>query len=250
MRHSHLHRFGGELTLVLAVVLLTIVVAGVVVLGSEAEIVALLDWVAGRGVWGPALFAALYAVVVVLVMPSVLLTLGAGFLFGVVNGSLLVMVGETVGAVVAFLIGRHFLGDRFAAFLTGHPRLAALTSLARQRGWRVVMLTRLTPFFPGKLANYVFGLSRYSLSGFVVGNVIGIVPITVTNVYLGSLAADIATLGARGALRTPIGWVAIGGGLAVAAAVLIYAGHAAARALQLTKPAAPHAPSAADRTPP
>ncbi len=78
MRYTHLHRFGGEFSLVLALAVVAIVVAGITVLGSEAEIVALLDWLDGRGVWGMAAFAALYAVFVLLVLPSILLTLAAG----------------------------------------------------------------------------------------------------------------------------------------------------------------------------
>ncbi len=242
MRHAHLHRFGGELALVLSIAIVAMVVAGITVLGSEAKVAAVLDWIDNRGALAPILFAALYAVVVVLVLPSVLLTLGAGFLFGVVKGTVLVMVGETIGATIAFLIGRYLLGDRFAGFLNGHPRLGALERKVKQRGWRVVLLTRLTPFFPGKLANYVFGLSRYSLSGFVFGNVVGIVPITVTNVYLGSVVADLATLGVRGVARTPIEWAAYGVGLVVVVGVLIYVARVATHNLRLTEPPAADKP--------
>lgn len=231
LRHVHLAPSTGMLTVALALLLAVIVIVGFIVLESEAEVIALLDWLDRRSTSGPILFTALYAVFVVLVLPSVLLTLGAGFLFGVVQGTFLVMIGETIGATLAFLIGRHFLGDQFADFLTHHARLRATGGNIRRRGWRVVLLTRLTPFFPGKLANYVFGLWRYSLPGFIFGNVIGIVPITVFNVYIGSLAADFATLGTRGVATSPIEWGVLGGSLAVAVAFLIFAARAATRAL-------------------
>jgi len=66
------------------------------------------------------------------------------------------------------------------------------------------MLSRLVPFFPFKLSNYFFGLTRFSLRGLVFGTLVGIIPFSVHNVYLGAIAADLATLGTRTAHRTPL----------------------------------------------
>jgi len=94
-----------------------------------------------------------------------------------------------------------------------------------------VLLTRLIPFFPFKPANYVFGLAKFRLRDFVLGTVIGIIPFTLTNVYLGSIAADLATLGAGRQPRTPWQWGAYTVGLLIAIAALIYITRTAKRIL-------------------
>ena len=68
----------------------------------------LLQWISGLGSTAPVVFIPLYVVACVLFIPGSILTLSAGFLFGVVRGSIYVSVAATLGATLAFLIGRYF----------------------------------------------------------------------------------------------------------------------------------------------
>jgi uncharacterized membrane protein YdjX (TVP38/TMEM64 family) len=153
------------------------------------------------------------ALVVVLLLPGVMFTTGAGFAFGVVEGSIVVVLGTTLGATGAFLLARYGLGKRVDAWVQRHARLKAISNRFASDGWKIVLLTRLVPFFPFKLSNYVFGTTRISLRGFVGGTLIGEIPLSVHNAYLGSLAADLATLGQRPVERTPWEWTFYGAGL-------------------------------------
>ena len=83
------------------------------------------------------------------------------------------------------------------------------------------MLRCLIPFFPFKLSNYAFGLTRVTLAQFTIGTALGILPIGAFNVYLGSVSADLSTLGASASPHTPGGWLTIVlGGLAIVATLL------------------------------
>ena len=53
------------------------------------------------GAWGPVLFVLLYIVSAVALVPSFLLTVAAGALFGVWRGSIIVFVGAVLGACAA-----------------------------------------------------------------------------------------------------------------------------------------------------
>ena len=64
----------------------------------------LLQWISGLGSTAPLVFIPLYVVACVLFIPGSILTLSAGFLFGVVRGSMYVSVAATVGATLAFLM--------------------------------------------------------------------------------------------------------------------------------------------------
>lgn len=71
----------------------------------------LLQWISSLGPWGPAVFVLIYILATVLFLPGMILTMGAGFLFGVLKGSILVSIASTLGAALAFVIGRYIARD-------------------------------------------------------------------------------------------------------------------------------------------
>ena len=92
---------------------------------------------AGHRAWGAVLFAAAYVPAAVLFVPGSLLTLGAGFVFGVVKGTLIVSLGSTAGAAAAFLVGRSVARDWVARRIAGRPKLAAIGRAVRNRRLQV-----------------------------------------------------------------------------------------------------------------
>ncbi len=199
-----------------------LVLAALVYVDAQDQVMALLTWIDSLGILGPLMFMLVMALVVILLLPGVMFTTGAGFAFGVIEGSIAVVLGTTIGATGAFLLARYGLGTRAEAWLRCHARLQAISNRFACQGWKIVLLTRLVPFFPFKLSNYFFGMTRISLPGFVGGTLIGEIPLSVHNVYLGSLAADLATLGQRPVERTPWEWAFYGTGLVLAVFSVIY----------------------------
>ncbi|RJQ45850.1 MAG: TVP38/TMEM64 family protein [Gammaproteobacteria bacterium] len=213
-------------------VLFVAAVLGVLIyFDTHQQVIQLLEWVDAQGAWAPLLFILVMTLVVLLVLPGVMFTTGAGFVFGVVEGTVYVVLGTTLGATLAFLIARHLFGARAARFILSHARLKLASEEITPQGWKIVLLTRLVPFFPFKLSNYFFGLTRFSLRGFVMGTFVGEIPFSLHNVYLGSIAAGIATLGARSGERTPLEWGLYGAGFLAAVAAVIILSRLARRAL-------------------
>ena len=147
-----------------------------------------LDQIKPLGFWAPVLFVLLYIVSCVAMIPGSVLTLGGGAIFGLVEGSIYVSIGATLGATAAFLSGRYFARDWVTAKIGAHPTFAALDQAVAAEGWRIVMLTRLCAIFPFFMLNYGYGLTRISLRQYVVATWIGIIPGSTVLVYLGSLA--------------------------------------------------------------
>jgi uncharacterized membrane protein YdjX (TVP38/TMEM64 family) len=191
----------------------------------RAEAVRLLEWIEGFGPWAAVVFVVVDMLAVPLVLPTLPLTLGAGFIFGAGPGTLYCLVARTLGGTISFMIARYLFSDRISRTILQHKKLHIADEALSQEGGRVVFLTRLVPFFPGKLSNYFFGLSRCPLRGFFFGSFLGMIPITLANVYLGSLAGDLATLGARDQPRTPLQWVLDGAGLFSALAATVALAH-------------------------
>ena len=195
------------------------------------DVLQLLDWLDALGIWGPLLFIMIMVLVVVLVLPGIMFTAGAGFVFGLVEGTVYVVVGTTLGAALAFLIARYLFGDRASQFVLRRARLRLVSEELTPHGWKIVLLTRLVPFFPYKLSNYFFGLTQFSLRGFMGGTFVGVIPLSLHNVWLGSIAAGITVPGGHIAARTPFEWVLYGGGFLAIVGLVVYLNRLARRAL-------------------
>lgn len=151
-------------------------------------------WVRDAGAVGMAAFVAAYVAACVLFLPGSILTLGAGFAYGVALGVPLVWVAANLGAVLAFLLGRTLARDAIARRVEGNARFAAIDQAVGREGLKIVLLTRLSPVFPFNLLNYAYGLTRVRLADYVVGSLVGMLPGTVMYVYLGSLVTSLTEL--------------------------------------------------------
>ena len=187
-----------------------------------------LAWIQGIGLVGVPIFVALHAVAIVVLFPGVLFPLGAGFLYGVTLGTLVSVAGKVAGSLFAFLIARHLLDgpvseERRKRFHQKHPRLERLELELPRGGWRMVLLIRLVPVIPFKISNYFFGWSAFRKRDFVLGTLIGAVPFSFLNAYLGSLGADLAGITERTSPEGALGWAVYVGGavLAIGAATAI-----------------------------
>lgn len=215
-----------------SIVFVAALLAVMVHFGAHEQVLRLLRWFEAQGAWASLLFILIMAAAVVLVLPGVLLTTGAGFVFGVVEGSIYVVLGTTLGAALAFLIARYLFGQRAREFIMARARLRVVSEELTAQGWKIVLLMRLIPFFPSKVSNYVFGLTTFTLRGFIAGSLLGFIPFSVHNVYLGSLAADLTNLSARNLARTPLQWALYGAGFTATVVAVVYLNRLARRALK------------------
>lgn len=190
-------------------------------------------WIEEAGPVGYLVFFGLYIAACVFMVPGFILTLGAGAVFGVVKGALLVSLSSTVGATAAFLVGRYLARDMVARRVEGNANFRAVDEAVAAEGWKIVGLMRLSPVFPFNLLNYAFGLTRVSLRDYVLASWIGMIPGTVMYVYLGSLAGSLADLGSKegGRTRSLAEWAMFIIGLIATVAVTVVITHIARRAL-------------------
>jgi uncharacterized membrane protein YdjX (TVP38/TMEM64 family) len=191
-----------------------------------------LDWIQGLGPWAPFFFIALYILATVLFLPGSILTLGAGLVFGVAKGSVIVSISATLGATAAFFVGRYLARGWVSRQIEGNSTFKAIDEAVADEGWKIVGLTRLSPVFPFNLLNYAFGVTRVTPRDYILASWIGMMPGTVMYVYIGSLAGDLATLGAGQRVRTPAEWTLYIVGLLATVAVTVYVTRLARAALK------------------
>lgn len=215
--------------IVASALLVGVIVASLHYFGLDEEARKLLSWLESKGPIAMVAFVMIMVAVVLLLLPGVFFTIAAGFVYGVLPGTLLVVTGTTIGASIAFLVARHFAGPRAAAYILKNPRIHLLDREISLSGWQVVMLTRMIPFFPFKLSNYFFGLTSISFRDYFIGTLIGIIPLSLHSVFLGSIAADLtSTTG----IAQPVSLTVRLAGLAIIVFSVIYFGRIAVRTLK------------------
>ncbi len=129
-------------------------------------------------------FITIYAVAAILVFPSLLLTLAGGFLFGVWAGTLVNLVGATLGAGGCFLLSRRFGGRVLPSY--ARQRILQMETRLRVRDFRAVVILRLTPFVPYSGINYGLGLTAVPLGDFIAGTFFGLLPKVLLGTILGA----------------------------------------------------------------
>lgn len=141
--------------------------------------------VTAYGMWGPAIYLLVWAIVPVLMMPCLPITLAGGILFGPLWGVVYAAVGATSGASLAFLVSRYLARDWVAVKLSG-TKLARLDDRVTRHGWKIVAFTRLIPVLPFFLLNYAFGLTRIPFLPYAIATFFAMLPWTIAFVLVSS----------------------------------------------------------------
>ena len=191
-----------------------------------------LEWIDSLGSLGAIAYITLYIIATVAFLPGSIVTLGAGVVFGIIWGSIYVFIGASLGATAAFLIGRYLARDWVFKKIAGNEKFRAIDEAVGKEGFKIVLLTRLSPVFPFTLLNYAFGVTGVSLRDYILGFV-GMIPGTMMYVYLGSLAGNLAKVGTEGQpSNATVEWTIRIIGFIATVAVTVYVTHIARKALE------------------
>jgi uncharacterized membrane protein YdjX (TVP38/TMEM64 family) len=191
------------------------------VLPVRAWIVDLLRYCHGAGPVGVLLYGAAFLPAALLMLPSAPLALGAGYTFGPVVGALVSAVGASLGATLAFEVGRHAGGDLLAREMQRSRTLAPFARVLEHAGFEVVLWLRLSPLTPFFLLNYAFGTTGMRARAYAAATGLAVLPGCALYATLGSLLGSPEQVAA--------GQVHHGWGLPVAAVALTVAAGLAAR---------------------
>lgn len=213
-----------------------IVVIGLALLSHFFPMIALIGElqrrVTGMGSWGAIFYPLLFAACNVLLLPGGILSVGAGFFFGLWWGFLIVLLGNSIGAAVSFGLshglGRRYLSER----LSRSPMLQVLDRAVARDAWKLIFLSQLHPMFPTSLLNYLFGLTRIRFGAYMLWTALGRAPGLFLYTYLGTLGQLGLNL-ARGKSHPGFAeyWI-WGGAFAVTALLFILLTRTALRALE------------------
>jgi len=187
------------------------------------------------GAWSAICYPFLYAACNVLLLPGGVLSIGAGFFFGLWWGFLIALLGNVIGAAISFFISRWIGRQWLKRKLMRNPTLVALEPAVEREGWKIILLSQLHPLFPTSLLNYLYGLTRIRFRTCMLWVAIGQAPGLFLYSYLGTLGQLGLNLARGKSHPRGIEYLLWLGGFASAAVVLVLLGRIALRLLQGTE---------------
>ena len=122
------------------------------------------------------MFVVVWIVACVFFIPGLPVTIVGALVFGPVLGTIYSIVGSTLGAAAAFLVGRYGARGMVEGLVRKNKALQKIDDGVQQQGWRMLMITRLVPLFPFNAQNYVYGLTKIGLPTYVVVSFVCMLP--------------------------------------------------------------------------
>ena len=125
---------------------------------------------------GGAIIVSLIAIGTPLMLSTTPLNVGAGALYGVTVGTVITLVGSTLGAWFCFLFARYCAREWARRKIQASPTLSALDRALAKSGVGIVALSRLSPLFPFAMSSFTFGACAVTTWDFIIGTAAGLAP--------------------------------------------------------------------------
>lgn len=142
----------------------------------------------------PIVFIGVHTVMAVFFLPCSPMTLMAGALWGSTYGLVVSICAAMVSSATTFLLSRSFLHGKIERFLVHrYPKVAELLVQAAAHDWKLIAVSQLNPLMPSSTMGYAFGLSRVTLTRYLLFSGIFMLPLQALFVMTGHSVTSLFT---------------------------------------------------------
>jgi uncharacterized membrane protein YdjX (TVP38/TMEM64 family) len=146
-------------------------------------------WIEKQGPIGPLFIVGLMMIAIIMSpIPSAPIALASGAIYGHTMGTIYIVIGSLLGAVVAFFIARiagvdvtrRWLGDNYGKGLSGSQNMLMV----------IIFVSRLLPFISFDMISYAAGVTSLSFWRFAIATLAGIIPASFLLAHFGGELAS------------------------------------------------------------
>lgn len=120
------------------------------------------------GIMAPIIYIIIYVITAVFLLPAFPLIVLSAVLFDPVPAIIYASIGSTLGAIMAFLVGRYLMRSKVEEWMIRNERIRKIDIGVKKYGWRMLILTRTLPVFPYNIQNYAYGLTKINILTFSI----------------------------------------------------------------------------------
>lgn len=131
------------------------------------------------------IFVVILEVVFIGIVPSIVLYAAAGIIYGGFKGSLIIWIGNIIGAAICFYLSKTYLKSYFEKKVS-KKQLEKFNNYANKYGHYAIFFLRLNPLTSSDAFSYIAGMTQMKFKPFILGTSIGLIPLIWVSVYFGS----------------------------------------------------------------
>ena len=117
--------------------------------------------------------------------PAIIFSTANTLIFGIVWGIVLSVIAETVGVAFSFILMRFFFRDAAEKIISKNKTLSNIDKYSGSRGFVVMLIARMVPYFPSVMLNALGALSAMSFRDYVIVSLVGKFPSTGIEAIIG-----------------------------------------------------------------
>ena len=130
-------------------------------------------------------FLIIIVINIVAVLPNILIVGASGVIFGVVKGTLISWIGESIGVIISFILMRYLFRDNAQSIIAHSKGLKKIDDFSGEKGLWIMLVARSIPYIPSGLITALGALSSIGLSDYIIATFIGKLPSALIEVTLG-----------------------------------------------------------------
>lgn len=142
-------------------------------------------------VLAPLFFVVSYTLMIVFLVPTLPMNLGAGLLWGGFWGGILTILGASFGGLFAFIISRYISSIYVEKYFKSRGWVWIRNEI-NKNNWKFLFFIRANPFFPFAIFSYFFGVTPVTLKRYLVATAVAITPGVFLFAFIGSLLREIS----------------------------------------------------------
>jgi len=133
------------------------------------------DYLISFGHWGYLMYVVLILLSIPLPIPSTPIILAGGYVYGMIVGTILALIGAIIGGTIAFYLVR-FYGKPLLEKLVDKHHIDHFNHIFKKRGSIAALISYAIPLFPSDTINLILGLTRMKYLTFLFLVIIGHIP--------------------------------------------------------------------------
>ncbi|SDF19813.1 TVP38/TMEM64 family protein [Sporomusa acidovorans] len=152
----------------------------------KGDITACIDYIRSYGPYAALVsFGIVVFINTVAVLPNIFILAANGIIFGIVEGTLISWVAESVGVIISFAFMRYFFQDYAHHVIERSNALQKINDFSGKKGFQIMLIARSIPFIPSGLITALGAVSNITWKDYILATFIGKLPSAWIEVTLG-----------------------------------------------------------------
>lgn len=135
-------------------------------------------------------------------LPTNILHITCGLIFGLAKGVIFSLLMYTVSATIPFYLVKKYFNEK-ARNMLEDTKIYSLLDIIEEKPFIILICCRISPVVPGSLENMLFGITSISTYLYMLGTTIGITPQLILLVYIGTIIQNITEVGEINLFHNP-----------------------------------------------